>query len=487
MLISPWLIGIKKSIEICPNELAMHIESHEKTSVVQRLLLFVFGVLVCLIALEVGLRFSGSLLLYFQNKRNVQSIKKENSYRILCLGESTTAIGGKNSYPRQLENILNERDLGTTFSVINKGLSGTHTIIILEELEHYLEIFKPDMVLAMMGINDGDITITFDDMPIRENKKYYQDLRVYKLARLLRRHIHYKLMEIGLLEYKEGGAHGDLYAGKIREADSFKDREIALRETLKVDPSNEHSYINLARHLNIVGKYDMAYMTLKKAIDMIPNNSELYLEFGKFLISQEDYPEAEKIIKKVIEINPQSAQAFLQMGKYYTSLGEYNKANEMFIKSREINDRDPQLYVELWKYYLIQEKYGKAQEILKYAISIDPGLMESIRNNDKKLIYQNPITRYNYNKLRSLMTAANKKLVSVQYPMRNVEELKAIFPDQTNIMFVDNEAKFKESVANEGYDEYFTDRFGVDFGHCTPKGNRLLANNIADEIQKLFK
>jgi len=47
---------------------------------------------------------------------------------------------------------------------------------------------------------------------------------------------------------------------------------------------------------------------------------------------------------------------------------------------------------------------------------------------------------------------------------------------------VDNEKMFNEGVKREGYDEYFNDCFAGDFGHCTPKGNRLLAENIAGVI-----
>ncbi len=73
----------------------------------------------------------------------------------------------------------------------------------------------------------------------------------------------------------------------------------------------------------------------------------------------------------------------------------------------------------------------------------------------------------------------------MQYPMRNAEPLKKIFPGQEkSIIFVDNEKIFKDAFRKEGRREYFVDMFGGDFGHCTPKGNQLLARNIADVILK---
>ena len=74
----------------------------------------------------------------------------------------------------------------------------------------------------------------------------------------------------------------------------------------------------------------------------------------------------------------------------------------------------------------------------------------------------------------------------VQYPIRCIDSLKAMFESQQGIIFVDNEKIFKDAVKQANYEEYFTDIFAGDFGHCTKKGNRLLAENIADVLQKEY-
>jgi hypothetical protein len=73
--------------------------------------------------------------------------------------------------------------------------------------------------------------------------------------------------------------------------------------------------------------------------------------------------------------------------------------------------------------------------------------------------------------------------------MRSIESLKKIFQgNDKGIIFVDNEKIFKDAVARNGYRDYFRDIFGGEFGHCTEKGNRLLAENIADAIlREAFK
>jgi hypothetical protein len=49
---------------------------------------------------------------------------------------------------------------------------------------------------------------------------------------------------------------------------------------------------------------------------------------------------------------------------------------------------------------------------------------------------------------------------------------------------VDNEKIFRDAVKKDKSSIYFNDMFGGDFGHCTDKGNRLLAENIANAILK---
>ena len=69
--------------------------------------------------------------------------------------------------------------------------------------------------------------------------------------------------------------------------------------------------------------------------------------------------------------------------------------------------------------------------------------------------------------------------------MRNVDPLKRIFRgNDKGIIFVDNEKIFKDAVAGDGYQKYFRDIFGGEFGHCTEEGNRLLAKNAASVILK---
>ena len=70
----------------------------------------------------------------------------------------------------------------------------------------------------------------------------------------------------------------------------------------------------------------------------------------------------------------------------------------------------------------------------------------------------------------------------MQYPMRDVSAIRGFFSGDEDIAFVSNREAFEEALQESSYDDLFVDRFAGDFGHCTPKGNHLIAENVADAI-----
>jgi hypothetical protein len=93
----------------------------------------------------------------------------------------------------------------------------------------------------------------------------------------------------------------------------------------------------------------------------------------------------------------------------------------------------------------------------------------------------------NYRALADILARRNIKLVSVQYPVRSALPLKEMLKDKPVWAFVDNEKIFQDAVKRGASEEYFIDRFGRNFGHCTAKGNQLLAENAARVILEKLK
>jgi len=390
-----------------------------------------------------------------------------------------------NQWPGPLEEILNQKDTGIRFSVIDKGIAGTNTRAIVSGLENNLDKYNPDMVITMMGINDDIFALPYEDIPAKKTVPFFNSFRIYKLIKSLKLHIINKAREIGIYKLSEN--------------------EEMPKKAIELNPEDEEGYIELGWYYKDTGEYTKAEEMFKKAIELSPENERGYIELGLHYRNTGEFTKAGEVFKKAIELNPEKDQVYVDLGWYYRDTGELTKAREMFKKAIELNPENEEGYIGLVWYYRIIGEYAKAEEIFKKAIELNPedyrlnaalavfymeegkySLAEEYSKKAESLGIEcyDPMTHYNYQRLKEIVAKRGIRLVCVQYPMRSVEPLKEMFRNREGIIFVDNERPFKERVAKEGYDEYFADMFGGDFGHCTEKGNRLLAGNIANTILK---
>ena len=97
------------------------------TAIVKKMLLIFIGICAALFFLETGMRFAEKFFLFQQYQSNLAALRQAEAIRVLCLGESTTAIGGEDSYPSQLQSVLSERFPGKAFTVLNKGIPACTT------------------------------------------------------------------------------------------------------------------------------------------------------------------------------------------------------------------------------------------------------------------------------------------------------------------------------------------------------------------------
>jgi tetratricopeptide (TPR) repeat protein len=489
-----------------------------------KITLVLFGLGLFLVILEIGLRLGGFILISVQEHRNNLSLRQKGAYRIMCIGESTT----QDQYPVFLEEFLNQSGVGIKFSVIDKGLSGDTTSTILAQLPASLDKYRPDMVVAMMGINDQGQHLPYAENINSKPAPFFRSLRTYKLARLLWRHLLTKAKE-----NRKGSQAG------------IPPIEGPLKEPVKPGPKNPDAYIQSGCYYRDQGKFSQAIDCFKKAIDLNPGNYRAYIDLGVVYEIQSKFPEAEDLFKKAIKLNPQNnASAYCRLGYVYCPQGKFLQSEEAFNKALQLSPDNNDIYLGLGYLYKRQGKFLQSEEAFKKALELSPdndiicialanlyqeeekfsqalslfkkaaqlnpendkacaGILilsqqlnkpELAKKYAKKLEairsgYYNPTTVDNYRKLKAILDKRGVRLVCVQYPMRNVEPLKKIFSaDSQGVIFVDNERIFKEEVRKGGYKQYFMDIFGVDFGHCKDAGNRFLAQNIADTIiREVFK
>lgn len=493
----------------------------KKTSFKQKAGLMILGIFVSLAAVEILLHLCGTVYLSIQEYRNIKSARNRDSYRILCLGESTTAFEDGHSYPRQLETILNNKNLGIKFSVINKGVPGIYTEGILARLDDNLDKYKPDMVIAMMGIND----------PLTENKNYFIFLKKFKLYKLITFLFQsltnkYSHSKTGVLSKsnasvnpEEGNptflginarsteyySQGENY---LSEGNTSKAMEM-FKESINADPRNHEAYAALAGIYITQKEYTLAEEVCLLNKKNNPSNLEVYDDLADLYFTQNRFDDAEEILYEALKTNPFYVKSYVFLGKYNRLQGKYDATEKILkeglIKMPEIFHGD--IYTELSILYMAAGRLKEIDVVHKKALEVNPdndhlygmiGLyyLEAgdIKTADQyfakanriRETYYNPETAINYLHLRNTLARRGITLVAMQYPMREVNLLKKFLGYSTNILFIDNQEIFLQAIMAGSYDEYFTDKFGGDFGHCTEKGDRLLAENAANAIIEHF-
>ncbi|MBF0503676.1 MAG: tetratricopeptide repeat protein [Candidatus Omnitrophica bacterium] len=370
----------------------------QTTSIKQKLFLLIFGVFLAAILLEVGLRIAGSAVLYLQERHNHLSFNK-NEYRILCLGESTTALGGEDSYPSLLEQMLNTQSRQKNFTVINKGIISTTSDYILTHVEQNLDQYKPQLVIVMMGINDR---IYLNDLHKNlwwENiKSFLKDFRVYKLARLLCQHITHRIKEInapteeadlltgsgnyqqmedffklvitknieGLSKHMSALAQ---YQQKEQFAQVEQEKQMAGRSVIEAGLA----CVELAWRYRLQGSFEEAQRTLEQAATLIPKSSDIYKEWGELYLAEGKNEQALKAFQAAFVLDPKNTNALLGMARVYYREHK-DEAFYVYAGYLQSNPQDYWGHIELAEWFREAKHFDLAQRYLSHAIKLRPDL-----------------------------------------------------------------------------------------------------------------
>ncbi len=529
-----------------------------KTTFLQKFYLFFFAFGVTLLILEVGLRLGGWAFFLLQENHNRKNIDSNTEYRILCLGESTTALGGENAYPAQLERILNSRSNARKFKVINKGFPATTTDQILAKVPGYLDEYKPQLVVSMMGINDPQ---DFAKRSWREKLSQYS--KAFKLFDMIVSHwsakqqearVDFVQIQIAKLERQallqpSSRIFAELAKANLyRSANHPEDEKKTILNVLSLDPQNSQAWhllgIYYQRHAEhqkaleafqnayrfgppemkvaslepmaqaykFLNQYDKAEKIYRDIISQQPHHPQVNGAIGDILLEQNEYQQAINFYVQQLAIDPRSVDVYGKLAHCYRRTENGDKARAIFEAGAKVNADNPEFFYE-WGYALLEDKkYSQAQNAFEQALKFNKNDVRGVndRINERLLeCYQaqnktsqaiqlknqmqkqagryNPATQKNYRALAQILAKRGIGLVAVQYPHRELSGLEDMLSSQTGIVFVDNQEIFQKEIEKVGYDQVFTDRFAGDFGHCTPKGNRLLAQHIAEVILNLCK
>jgi len=446
------------------NEKECKITQMKKTSISKKLALFFFAIIVTLVVLEAALRIAGFIQVYSRDHINRLKLNKKNTHIILCIGESTTYLGEENSYPNQLEQILNKNSKSKKFIVINKGLPGIGTGYILENVNNWIKEYNPDIIVAMMGVNDHNTLIPVDQASTEENIMH--QLRVYKLTQWI----------IKSFSYKFEKKNTTLPTAPTLHAKSKPTHDVVMEHVNSI-PVRYRVFYNYGMIFLESGQADRAEKVfralIERNLDSVLNNY-FYQRLGESLLPQNKYIELTKVFHYLLKQNPYDGWVTAQAGL----LCQKPQGSKIMLAFLER--------------FVSEDPTSSPRHDLLGACYAHSGLEKKAQSHlakSSKLRIEkfNPITKKNYIKLAKILSEKEIKPVFVQYPMRSIAPIKNYFSSSQllkKIVFVDNEKIFKDAADKGKYEDLFWDRFGGNFGHCTPEGNRLLATNIADAILK---
>jgi len=294
----------------------------------------------------------------------------------MCLGESTT----QRQYPIYLKDILNRRNIGIEFSVIDKGRAGTNTSTILSQVIAYLDEYHPDMVITMMGINDRGGRIPYEATATSNTLLLFRSLRTYKLTRLLWLHIVTKAKEIGIYKPKKYKTNNSLgfdssingIKSNYNEQTNSSQVNKSLDMTKDISLQSKWTFDALKRLYMDAANYSQAKESFEKALELNPKDDDAYIGLGVIYLAQKDYLKTEESFKTALAINPLNRWIYIGLGESYKRQGKYAQAEQSFIKAIELNPRNDEAYSSLGEFYYKQGKYAQAEELFKKAIELNP-------------------------------------------------------------------------------------------------------------------
>jgi len=363
----------------------------------------------------------------FRSREDEKIHRDKESYIILCLGDSFTfGIGAavNESYPKQLEQLLNSNLKGKRFVVVNKGELGQNTAQLIDKLQEDIDNVKPDLIIMMTGGANNWNYVGYNKYSESKSlmtalyNQFFR-LRTYKLFRLLylnirdrqirqknnfllagqvKSEVSDKDSQRGISETarpKESRAspaeHNNL--GQLQEKikpDSAGDSncyEMGLRyhrsgnyeeakrwfsEGIRANPGFSKNYNGLGFVFEQQRNYDEAMRWFKEALNLAANDSLNHYGIGLIYLRQCKYEEAVKWFKEGLRLEPGNSDNYFGMGQVCNAQGNYDEAAKWFEEAIRINPLKGKRYFRLADVYIIQGKYGQAWEWLKKGMMMEP-------------------------------------------------------------------------------------------------------------------
>jgi lysophospholipase L1-like esterase len=411
---------------------------------------FLAGLVVCfvsLIGIELAMRAAGYFLQRPTNQLNLPSPEDEKKLRILAIGESTTAdyfAGGKTvAWPRQLEELLKKH--GVSARVYNEGLGGTQSAFILSHLPDYLQIYRPHIVISMMGINDA-FGLTYGDSFLQRLNEEFHQLRLFKL-----------------FQWSAAAASG-------------------LSSTCEIS----HLHFGLFQHEVEEGYRLSSRLSLKEIEEKLRNTLHTDAEVAVVLTG----------ISVRMRGDFSSPSAIDRAMPYAERAFHLDPRNHWTIFWNVVGHPTPNQCAEVVR-ALAPCRDGLSDDLIS-GIAVCFVAFPELTN--ERMLWDHGLevrkdlflpTGAHYRRLHQMLQENGIVHIAMQYPTRPLSILQGYFSTESGVkspgpVFVSNEFNFLQALSHRPYKDLFTDRFAKTWGHTTALGHRLIAENLVPVVMRII-
>jgi hypothetical protein len=424
------------------------------------------------------------------------AIKKIN---IIVLGESTSYIGGKYSYPNILQSQLNDA-YPNIFRIINLSVPAITTTQFKYSIDNYIRLYKPQLALLMIGINDQThlSKLNMEDESFEDINGFYFEFKLLKLVkniylmkgkRLFKQDMKHSIIQ-GIDELKSQKEFTIFDKRSISKSYQLQD----YNEVLKVYNKYEIKELN-ARAFEMYFDSLLQTHSLKEIIRKLKLHTEFNLSIGTIfrLIHMSEgvaYKNHNTVISLLNimhektsnkEILNEALRYILEGYLFYTEqefkIDDLKKSNKTKLIINGISSLEDKNKISMTIDYI------DSMRILDVTKAKD--LLHQIKFNKNTFgLFNMDRSIQNYRYILHSLETSQVKSILIQYPLRDSNILYNLFGKDKNV--ISNKENFIYALKNYHYDELFIDRFGGNFGHFTKKSATMVSSSVFTQIEKMY-
>jgi tetratricopeptide (TPR) repeat protein len=172
---------------------------------------------------------------------------------------------------------------------------------------------------------------------------------------------------------------GDAYLGIGQYESAIAD----FNASLKIDPSQSATYVNLCNAHIFLGKQEQALVFCNKAIALDPQNAVAYFNIGNIYADLGKHDQAILAYNRAVAIKKDYADAYQNLGTVYNAMGRTEEAERLFRKALEIDGSSLEARYNLAVLYFLGKRHDLAikycDEAIKLGYQPDKDFLEVLR------------------------------------------------------------------------------------------------------------